>query len=870
MIQLNRKFQFLENSRVCVDLCAAPGGWLQIASEYMPVSSVIVGVDLAPITPIRNVITFQSDITTEECSKTITSTLAGWKADVVLHDGAPNVGRNWLHDAYSQNVLVVNALKIACSHLTKGGWFITKIFRSADYTSLIWVFGKLFGKVHATKPQASRQESAEIFVVCQNYKDPENIDPRFFDPSALFADISDFDENLKKQKADLLKPANKIKKSKAIGYEDIEALKLVSDVDFVTTNNHMEYLAQCHQIKLNNSDILAHPSTDDEIKECCKDLRVLGRKDLLKLLKWRRDVRKDLTAKLMSSNAAAISSNGTASSEQMSTDEIDYDQLTIADDDDEQEPELCLDDIERMQDEEKRKEEKRFKRIEEKRRLKLQERAKYGMDNQGDVLIEEELDLFNLKSLGSEEQVGKIDDVEPDQLLEEIVDVDDIAAEKRAQRRSVTFSREPEIQYFDNDKDYESDEDSVDADADKGPIKEHETTIQAPKSNLRQNNKSSSGVFNRLNSSSNSGAGLLTDLMDINQSKIASASRFFDEEIFGTIDLEQEFETDLVEKMTKKKDEPSEGQKQHVTNGDVDKMDIDNLIDQNMDRFDDASSDSGSDLDDSDDDGDSSHDGEHEDLGQGLDDDISDTDEEDEVELAKPRKRIKLGPEGLAMASMMVSSEKNRKMLEDEGWNRFSQGDSHLAPKWFREDEEKHCRRNLPVTPELVKEYKQRLREIDAKPIKKVMQAKARKKRRAMKKMDRVRKKVEAITSNEDMTQRDRIQQVRTVYKNATKTKKKEVKLVVGRKGLPTKKPGKAKYKMVDSRMKKDLRAKQRRESKSKGGKSKSGKGRGTGRRPPPQSKRDFKSRTNKGGSSKKSAKSGGHKRSSGGQKRKR
>lgn len=774
-----------------MDLCAAPGGWLQVASEYMPVSSVIIGVDLYPIAPIRNVITFQSDITTKECSETIENNLANWKVDVVLHDGAPNMGKNWLHDAYTQNVLVVNALKIACTHLTKGGWFVTKIFRSADYNSLLWVFGKLFAKVHATKPQASRQESAEIFVVCQNFKKPEKIDPRFFDPSALFADISSFDETLKKQKADLLKPASKIKKAKAQGYEEGDILKTVNDITFVTSNNHMDYLAQCHSIQVTNPDILQHKSTCEEIIECCKDLKVLGRKDLLKLLKWRRELRKDLTAKLMQSLKDGTFENTTTTGEE--GDILDHLSIRSDDEDIEAAPELQLDDIEAQMDEEKRKETRRLKKKEEKRSRDYQQRVSYGMVNQGDILIEEEHDLFNLNRITGKKQLDSMDDVEPDELVEELQDPEDIEKHKNSQKKSVTFSRKADVQYFELEDDYDDDDDNTfDVNhEDDGPAKPTEEKITAP--DKVSKNTSANKVLSRLGSNSNAGGGLLTDLLDVNQSKKAAATRFFDSDEFKSIDLEKELETDIVDSIAQSHSTqlpvitPSSGKRK--------------LPESDLSKFDDS-------------------------------DNVTDSEESDEDSSSesgrqeKKKKQIRLDPEGMALATMMISSEKHRKNIIDEGWNRYAHADSHLAPKWFREEEAKHYRRNLPVSQEMVKEYKQKLRDIDAKPIKKVMQAKARQKRRAMRKMEKVKKKVDAITSNEDITQRERINQIKAVYKNATKSKKKEVKVVVARKGLPTKRPGKGKYKVVDSRMKKDLRAKQRRESKGKKGKRTASSGR--------------------------------------------
>ena len=58
LTQLNKEYQFLEKSRVLIDLCAAPGGWCQVASKYMPVGSTIIGLDLLPIRKIPGVLTF--------------------------------------------------------------------------------------------------------------------------------------------------------------------------------------------------------------------------------------------------------------------------------------------------------------------------------------------------------------------------------------------------------------------------------------------------------------------------------------------------------------------------------------------------------------------------------------------------------------------------------------------------------------------------------------------------------------------------------------------------------------------------------------------------------------------------------------------
>ena len=174
----------------------------------------------------------------------------------------------------------------------------------------------------------------------------------------------------------------------------------------------------------------------------------------------------------------------------------------------------------------------------------------------------------------------------------------------------------------------------------------------------------------------------------------------------------------------------------------------------------------------------------------------------------------KLDPDGMAIGALLVHSEKTRESLIDAAFNRRTHTDEHL-PDWFITDETKNCQKQLPVTTEMVREYRAKLKEINARPIKKVAEAKARKKRHALKKLEKARKKAESITDSVDVTDGEKMQQIKQIYKKAgvLGKRKREVQYVVAKKGLATKRvkrPAgtKGPYRVVDPRMKKDTRAK--------------------------------------------------------------
>jgi AdoMet-dependent rRNA methyltransferase SPB1 len=249
LLQLNRKYDFLSKSRVLIDLCAAPGGWLQVASMHMPVSSMIIGVDLVPIKPLRNVVTLVEDITTDACCHSLKRELKEWKADVILHDGAPNMGTSWVQDAYLQADLVLKSLKLAVELLMSGGWFITKIFRSKDYTSLLWVLHQLFERVEATKPASSRNVSAEIFVICKGYLAPKQLDPKFLDPKYVFQEL-----DLPHKKMDIFHPAKQERHREGYKEGDYILFKKISAQQFLDSKDPVETLSTVNQIVFDADD----------------------------------------------------------------------------------------------------------------------------------------------------------------------------------------------------------------------------------------------------------------------------------------------------------------------------------------------------------------------------------------------------------------------------------------------------------------------------------------------------------------------------------------------------------------------------------------------------------------------------------------
>jgi 23S rRNA (uridine2552-2'-O)-methyltransferase len=169
--QINKSHHILKEGIKVVDIGAAPGGWLQIVSKIVGPRGMAVGIDLKEIEPIPNVITVVGNIeNTEDVDKLIRILGNSGKVDVVLSDLAPNVSGLWEMDQLKQIDLSKKALEFAKIVLKENGSALFKVFQGENSSEFIKDLKAVFLNVIITKPDASRKQSSEIYVVCKRYR----------------------------------------------------------------------------------------------------------------------------------------------------------------------------------------------------------------------------------------------------------------------------------------------------------------------------------------------------------------------------------------------------------------------------------------------------------------------------------------------------------------------------------------------------------------------------------------------------------------------------------------------------------------------------------------------------------------------------
>lgn len=792
IIQINEKFgHFLEKSKVVIDLCAAPGSWCQVASKLCPVNSLIIGVDIVPMKPMPNVITFQSDITTEDCRSRLRGYMKTWKADTVLHDGAPNVGLGWAQDAFTQSHLTLQALKLAVENLVVNGTFVTKIFRSKDYNKLIWVFQQLFEEVEATKPPASRNVSAEIFVVCKGFKAPKKLDPRLLDPKEVFEELPDGPQNME---AKIYNPEKKVRKRQ--GYEEGDHLLYheCSVLDFVKSEDPITVLGEMNKFTVEQDDpewkILKRlKQTTNEFMACIEDLKVLGKKDFKMLLKWRKASRDILG---------------------LDKDE-DKGDIEIEPLNEEEQIEKELRDLQEKQKQKQKREKRRKNEEKQKELTRMQmnmltptdigiEAANIGRDSLFNLKTAEKTGILDKLAKGKKRVIFTEDEIAQDNDLH--IDENIVIRDRHDMNEVDDLEGELNAMYQDyKNRKAERDANFRAKQARGGDVEDEWTGFEGTKDSEDENNEPKDYIESddsELSDEDDDEAinQLISKLKSQNNgSKLSSqAKALFSNPLFENVQPILQSKTDDVV------DSESVGDATKISNkrsyNEMKKEDLSDSSDE------DSSSESDFEIvanDESDGD---------------IDSDYDSDEERKRTTKEKYDKDIDIATvEAMTLAHQLALGQRSKHDLVDEGFNRYAFRDTENLPEWFLEEEKQHSKVNRPITKEAVMALKEKMKALNARPIKKVAEARARKKMRAVKRLEKIKKKAGLINDDSDKSEKDKAEEIAKLMRKVTKKQKTKPKvtLVVAHgknKGLSGRPKGiKGKYKMVDGVLKNEQRA---------------------------------------------------------------
>lgn len=172
LLQLDDQFRFLKPGARVVDLGAAPGGWTQVSVERVKAgkgTGVVVGIDITPVEPVPGATVIAKDFYDDDAPAELIALLGG-PADVVLSDMAAAATGDTQVDHMRIMGLAETAHDFARQILKPGGTFVAKVLRGGTERTLLDMLKKDFARVRHVKPEASRADSAEMYVVGTGFR----------------------------------------------------------------------------------------------------------------------------------------------------------------------------------------------------------------------------------------------------------------------------------------------------------------------------------------------------------------------------------------------------------------------------------------------------------------------------------------------------------------------------------------------------------------------------------------------------------------------------------------------------------------------------------------------------------------------------
>jgi 23S rRNA (uridine2552-2'-O)-methyltransferase len=160
----------LRPDAAAIDLGCAPGSWTAEIASRLGDGGLLVGIDLLPVTPVTGATILQGDFDSAEGQQVIESALQGRPLSLVLSDMAPEMSGNKVVDQARMMHLNDMTLDFAVNHLKEGGHVLLKTFMGEGYDGFRRELKGWFRTVKAIKPQASRKDSSEMFLLAMDFR----------------------------------------------------------------------------------------------------------------------------------------------------------------------------------------------------------------------------------------------------------------------------------------------------------------------------------------------------------------------------------------------------------------------------------------------------------------------------------------------------------------------------------------------------------------------------------------------------------------------------------------------------------------------------------------------------------------------------
>jgi 23S rRNA (uridine2552-2'-O)-methyltransferase len=175
LIEIADAHRLLKPGISVVDLGAAPGSWTQVVRRRLSAADEtlrgrVVALDVLPMDPVPDVEFIQGDFREEAIEQQLAALLQGARVDLVVSDMAPNLSGIAAADAARSLHLAELAADFAVRHLKPDGAFLVKTFQGSGHSQFVERLKREFHSVSARKPAASRESSAEIFLLARGLR----------------------------------------------------------------------------------------------------------------------------------------------------------------------------------------------------------------------------------------------------------------------------------------------------------------------------------------------------------------------------------------------------------------------------------------------------------------------------------------------------------------------------------------------------------------------------------------------------------------------------------------------------------------------------------------------------------------------------